>query len=58
MKEGSISKLYRHNLTLLTDLYQLTMANGYWQNSMYHHEAVFHLFYRKNPFKNGFALYI
>ncbi|MFT6936730.1 MAG: nicotinate phosphoribosyltransferase [Saprospiraceae bacterium] len=56
MKEGSISKLYRHNLTLLTDLYQLTMANGYWQNSMYHHEAVFHLFYRKNPFKNGFAI--
>jgi|AntRauTorckE5430_2_1112549.scaffolds.fasta_scaffold09593_2 nicotinate phosphoribosyltransferase len=56
MKEGSISKLYRHNLTLLTDLYQLTMANGYWQNSMYHHEAVFHLFYRENPFKNGFAI--
>ena len=56
MTNGSISKLYRHNLTLLTDLYQLTMANGYWQNSMYHHEAVFHLFYRKNPFNNGFAI--
>ena len=55
-KTGIISKLYRHNLTLLTDLYQLTMANGYWKNEMYHHEAVFHLFYRKNPFKNGFAI--
>lgn len=55
-KTGIISKLYRHNLTLLTDLYQLTMANGYWKNEMYHHETVFHLFYRKNPFKNGFAI--
>lgn len=54
--KGSISRLYRHNLTLLTDLYQLTMANGYWENEMYNHEAVFHLFYRKNPFKNGFAI--
>jgi nicotinate phosphoribosyltransferase len=56
MTNGSISKLYRHNLTLLTDLYQLTMANGYWQNSMYYHESVFHLFYRKNPFKNDFVI--
>lgn len=54
--KGTISRLYRHNLTLLTDLYQLTMANGYWENEMYNHEAVFHLFYRKNPFKNGFAI--
>ncbi|MFK7948056.1 MAG: nicotinate phosphoribosyltransferase [Saprospiraceae bacterium] len=54
--KGILSKLYRHNLTLLTDLYQLTMANGYWKNEMYHHQAVFHLFYRKNPFKNGFAI--
>lgn len=55
-KKGILSKLYRHNLTLLTDLYQLTMANGYWKNEMYQHQAVFHLFYRKNPFKNGFAI--
>ncbi len=56
MKKSIIPTLYKHNLTLLTDLYQLTMANGYWKNDMYNHEAVFHLFYRKNPFKNGFAI--
>lgn len=53
---GIISKLYRHNLTLLTDLYQLTMANGYWKNNMYNHQSVFHLFFRKNPFDNKFAI--
>ena len=41
---------------LLTDLYQLTMARGYWSQGMADHEAVFHLFYRKPPFKGGYAL--
>lgn len=48
--------LYRPSLALLTDLYQLTMAYGYWQQGMTNHEAVFHLFFRKNPFKGGFTL--
>ncbi|MEO0472856.1 MAG: nicotinate phosphoribosyltransferase [Bacteroidota bacterium] len=43
-------------LSLLTDLYQLTMAQAYWSADMAEHEAVFHLFYRKNPFKGGFAI--
>lgn len=41
---------------LLTDLYQLTMASGYWSLGMADHEAVFHLFYRRPPFKGGYAL--
>ncbi|MBX2871613.1 MAG: nicotinate phosphoribosyltransferase [Saprospiraceae bacterium] len=41
---------------LLTDLYQLTMAFGYWKAGMHEREAVFHLFYRKNPFKGGYAI--
>lgn len=45
-----------NNLTLLTDLYQLTMANGYWQNDMYDKEAVFHLFFRKHPFKGKYTI--
>lgn len=45
-----------YNLTLLTDLYQLTMANGYWQNGMYDREAVFHLFFRKHPFKGKYTI--
>lgn len=41
---------------LLTDLYQLTMAYGYWKNKMHRHEAVFHLFFRRNPFKGNYTI--
>jgi nicotinate phosphoribosyltransferase len=41
---------------LLTDFYQLTMASGYWQLGMHENEAVFHLLFRKNPFKDNHAL--
>ncbi len=41
---------------LLTDLYQLTMAYGYWKLNMHEREAVFHLIFRKNPFKGNYAL--
>lgn len=41
---------------LLTDLYQLTMAQGFWKSGLASLEAVFHLFFRENPFGGGFAL--
>lgn len=41
---------------LLTDLYQLTMAYGYWRLNMHEQDAVFHLIFRKNPFKSNYAL--
>jgi nicotinate phosphoribosyltransferase len=41
---------------LLTDLYQLTMAYGYWKLGMHDREAVFQLIFRKNPFKGNYAL--
>jgi len=44
------------NLALLTDLYQLTMAYGYWKARVAQREAVFHLYFRKNPFDGGFAV--
>jgi nicotinate phosphoribosyltransferase len=43
-------------MALLTDLYQLTMAYGYWQLGIHEQEAVFHLIFRKNPFKSNYAL--
>ena len=46
----------QRNLTLLTDLYQLTMMQGYYNNNTNNHEVVFDLFYRSNPSKNGYAI--
>ena len=36
------------NLTMMTDLYQLTMMNGYFLDGSYKNEAVFDLFFRAN----------
>jgi nicotinate phosphoribosyltransferase len=41
---------------LLTDLYQLTMAYGYWKTGTHRKEAVFHLFFRKPPFQSGYTI--
>ena len=43
------------NLTLLTDLYQLTMMQGYFKNHN-NDTVVFDAFYRTNPSGNGFAI--
>ncbi|PTX21231.1 nicotinate phosphoribosyltransferase [Pontibacter mucosus] len=52
----SLHKTYRTSLTLLTDLYQLTMAYGYWKQGMAEREAVFHLYFRKHPFGGGYTV--
>ncbi len=44
------------SLALLTDLYQLTMASGYWKLGRSEEQAVFHLFFRKPPFAGGYAI--
>ena len=43
-------------LTLLTDLYQLTMAQSYWKRGRHEEYSVFHLFYRKPPFGGCYAM--
>lgn len=52
----TLTALYKTPLSLLTDLYQLTMAYGYWKLGRRDQEAVFHLYFRKNPFQGGFSL--
>jgi nicotinate phosphoribosyltransferase len=44
------------SLSLLTDLYQLTMAYGYWKQGKSEQQAVFNLFFRNNPFQGGYTI--
>jgi nicotinate phosphoribosyltransferase len=48
--------LYRAHLVLLTDLYQLTMAQGFWKKGIAERNAVFHLYFRNPVFKGGYAI--
>lgn len=41
---------------LLTDLYQLTMMQGLFENNMHNQRCVFDRFYRKNPFGGAYAV--
>ena len=51
--EGNLS-LY--NSALLTDLYELTMAEGYWKKGLRGAEACFYMHFRQNPFGGGYAI--
>ena len=44
------------NLTLLTDFYELTMANGYFENGMGDTISYFDMFFRSVPDGGGFAI--
>jgi nicotinate phosphoribosyltransferase len=48
--------LYRHSLGLLTDLYELTMAYGYWKLDRIDLKASFNVSFRSNPFNGGFTI--
>ena len=44
------------NLTLLTDLYELTMMQGYFFAKDANETVIFDAFYRSNPDGNGYAV--
>ena len=46
----------KRNLTLLTDLYELTMMQGYYVENNVNETVIFDMFYRSNPNKNGYAI--
>ncbi|MCI5903707.1 MAG: nicotinate phosphoribosyltransferase [Oscillospiraceae bacterium] len=49
-------KNIERNLTMLTDFYELTMANGYFENGVGDVIAYFDLFFRNVPDDGGFAI--
>ena len=51
-----LAELYRPSLALLTDLYQLTMAFGYFKTGAVRRDASFSLFFRHHPFNGGFTI--
>ena len=44
------------NYTMLTDFYELTMANGYFENGFVETEVCFDMFFRKVPDAGGYAI--
>ncbi len=53
--DSFLDRIYKPSLALLTDLYQLTMAYGYWRSAP-RREAVFHLSFRAQPYGGGFTV--
>ncbi|MDO4294078.1 MAG: nicotinate phosphoribosyltransferase [Eubacteriales bacterium] len=46
----------KQNLTLMTDLYELTMMQGYFRNKDRNETVIFDAFYRSNPLDSGYAI--
>jgi len=46
----------RQNLTLLTDLYELTMMQGYFKNKNLNETVIFDAFFRNNPMDSGYSI--
>ncbi len=45
------------SLTLHTDLYQINMMQVYFNQGIHNKKAVFEVYFRQLPFKNGFAVF-
>lgn len=56
-KEKNMKQSDKRNLTMVMDLYELTMANGYFNSGDKNARVAFDVFYRKNPDRGGFAIF-
>lgn len=45
------------NISMMMDLYELTMANGYFTQEQQAHRVAFDVFFRRNPDEGGFAIF-
>lgn len=45
------------NISMMMDLYEMTMANGYFAHQETQPRVIFDIFYRKNPDEGGFAIF-
>lgn len=48
--------MVKRNLSMLMDFYELTMANGFFENGKAHQIVYFDMFFRRNPDNAGLAL--
>ena len=56
IKDSAFSVREPRNLSILTDFYELTMANGYFESGFKDTIGVFDVFFRKVPDNGGFAI--
>lgn len=52
-----VVKSMNDSLALHMDLYQINMAQAYWEDNIHMKKAVFGLYFRKLPFGNGYAVF-
>ena len=52
-----MAQVDKRNLSMMMDLYELSMSNGYCLRGNGDDHVVFDVFYRKNPDQGGFALF-
>lgn len=45
------------SIALHTDLYQINMAQTYWEDNIHNRKAVFEVYFRKLPFGNGYGVF-
>ena len=47
----------KRNISMVMDLYEMTMANGYFERGDINQRVAFDVFYRRNPDGGGFAIF-
>ncbi len=55
--EGMTYRYPDDSLMLHTDLYEINMLKTYWEKGIDQKQAVFEVYFRKNPFQNGYAIF-